>query len=182
MKARPIWDNRHVSDARERALEAREELRRARDTAALVTAELPGGELVKFLNARLDELEAKAKVATPGPWEAVVDDHGRGEIDASVWADSIRYYVTEKISSGGRHVADAEHIALHDPVRVLAEVEAKRGTIRLYEDTLSTIETFKGHGVEARAHEVAAESYLNVIRLDAAVYSSHPEYNESWRP
>lgn len=67
-------------------------------------------------------------------------------------------------------------------VRVLAEVEAKRGTVRLYEDTLATIETLKEQGQPTAAHEVAAESYLNVLRLDAAVFASHPEYDESWRP
>lgn len=60
-------------------------------------------------------LRGLATAATPGPWEGVVDDHGRGQVDASVWADSIGYYITEKISSGGRHKADADYIAAMGP-------------------------------------------------------------------
>ena len=174
MKARPIWDNRHVSNARERALKARGELRQARrDAAALVATKSLGSELVKFARARLDDDEAYARNA--------FGEHNDAKPD---WHEP---------SSGLLDVGDGDHIVTNDsqvsrfmerfdPTRVLAEVEAKRGTLRLYEDTLAMIETLNGHGVEARAHEVAAESYLNVIRLDAAVYALHPEYDESWRP
>jgi hypothetical protein len=75
---------------------------------------------------QLDHHEAVAQAATPGPWEQVVDDHGRGEVDASIWADSITYYVAEKIASGGAHIADAEHIALNDPRAVLSRCAADR--------------------------------------------------------
>lgn len=67
------------------------------------------------LRTAAEKLRALASAATPGPWEGVVDDHGRGEVDASIWADSISYYVTEKISSGGRHKADAHYIATMHP-------------------------------------------------------------------
>ncbi|MEU8829389.1 hypothetical protein [Streptomyces sp900116325] len=62
-----------------------------------------------------EKLRSLAAAATPGPWEGVVDDHGRKGVDASVWADSIGYYVTEKISSGERHTADAAYIAAMHP-------------------------------------------------------------------
>lgn len=71
---------------------------------------------------------------------------------------------------------------IYDPARALAEVAAKREIIRLYEETLVAIETFEGHGVEAQAHQVAAESYLNVVRIHAAVYAGRPGYREEWRP
>lgn len=67
------------------------------------------------LRAAADKLRRLAAAATQGPWEGVVDDHGRKGIDASVWADSIGYYVTEKISSGARHTADATYIAAMHP-------------------------------------------------------------------
>ena len=78
--------------------------------------------------------------------------------------------------------AAAGHIVCHDPARAVREVEAKRETIRLFEDTLATIEMLKSHDQKSDAHEVAAESYLNVIRRDAAVYADHSDYDETWRP
>lgn len=68
------------------------------------------------LRAAAALLREIAGAATPGPWEGVVDDHGGGEINASVWADSIGYYITEKISSGPLHLADAHWIGLMSPV------------------------------------------------------------------
>lgn len=67
------------------------------------------------LRTAAERLRRLAATATPGPWEGVVDDHGRGEVDASVWADSINYYITEKVSSGARHQADAHYIAAMHP-------------------------------------------------------------------
>ncbi|WP_328336747.1 DUF6221 family protein [Streptomyces violaceus] len=75
---------------------------------------------------QVDRAEALARAATPGPWEGVVDHHQRGEVNASVWSDKLGYYITEKISSGERHEADAIHIGHHDPAVVLRRCEADR--------------------------------------------------------
>lgn len=82
-------------------------------------------DIADFLRARYAEQRALAEAATPGPWEGVVDRHQRGVVDASVWADSIGYYITENISSGERHEADARHIAANDPADVIADLNAK---------------------------------------------------------
>jgi hypothetical protein len=70
---------------------------------------------VDEIQSAASKLRALAAAATPGPWEGVVDDHGRGQINASVWADSIGYYITETISSGDRHQDDAHYIGLMHP-------------------------------------------------------------------
>jgi hypothetical protein len=62
-------------------------------------------------------VEERAARATPGPWQGVVDDHGHGRVESSVWADSIHRYVAESITSGERHQADAAWIALMSPDR-----------------------------------------------------------------
>jgi hypothetical protein len=67
------------------------------------------------LRTAAETLRKLAATATPGPWEGVVDRHQRGEVNASVWADSIGYYVTEQISSGDRHEVDAAYIAVMHP-------------------------------------------------------------------
>lgn len=67
------------------------------------------------LKLAADKLRTLATAATPGPWEGVVDHHQRGEVNASVWADSIDYYVTEQVTSGERHEDDARYIGLVHP-------------------------------------------------------------------
>ena len=82
---------------------------------------------------------------------------------------------------GNPDAAARAHVARHDPARVLAEVEAKRKVIHMYEETLAFIEMMKSRGKDAPAHEAAAESYLNVIRVHAAVYADHPDYKGGWQ-
>jgi hypothetical protein len=83
-------------------------------------------DLHGWITQQIDRVEALATAATPGPWEGVVDHHQRGEINASVWSDKLGYYITEKISSGERHEADARHIGEHDPAAVLRRCTADR--------------------------------------------------------
>lgn len=133
-------------------------------------------DLIDFLRAQLDEDERDARAAYLPNFKWYVEDRAVQLApiqDCDCGADAWLPANTK---------ADAYHISRHDPARVLREVEAKRETIRLYEDTLETIEMLKSHGQKSDAHAVAAESYLNVIRRDAAVYADHPDYNEAWRP
>ena len=83
-------------------------------------------DLHGWITQQIDRVEARAKVATPGPWEGVVDRHQRGEVNASVWSDKLGYYITETITSGERHEADAHHIGEHNPATVLRRCEADR--------------------------------------------------------
>ncbi|HEX5543466.1 MAG TPA: DUF6221 family protein, partial [Micromonospora sp.] len=88
--------------------------------------------LHEWIEGEIKRREEAAQAATPGPWEGVVDHHQRGIVEASVWADSISYYVTEKISSGDRHEADAKHIALNGPDSVLRRCAADRKILALH--------------------------------------------------
>ncbi|HEX5205923.1 MAG TPA: DUF6221 family protein [Actinoplanes sp.] len=142
--------------------------------------------LVAFYRARLDADEAVARDATAGPW--TTRNLGRHDGSAIVTDTGERtplgLPVGQTLGSmhGPRGAADGSHIARHDPARVLAEVAAKRETIRMWEEAVDFVEIAKSHGREATHYEVAAESYLNVIRRDAAVHREHPEYDPSWAP
>ncbi|WP_435285254.1 DUF6221 family protein [Streptomyces bacillaris] len=83
-------------------------------------------DLHTWITRQVDRVEVLAKAATPGPWEGVVDHHQRGVVEASVWADKLGYYITEKVSSGERHEADAHHVGHHHPDAVLRRCEADR--------------------------------------------------------
>lgn len=124
-------------------------------------------ELIAVIERGLSEDEQTAREASPGPWESLPHDGGPyyNVVDAE------RRCVAAG-TPGASVRRDAAHIARHDPSRVLADVESKREVIRLYRDTVATIETFEHCGLVAAAHEVAAESYLNTLRALARPYLS----------
>lgn len=109
-------------------------------------------DLHTWITQQVDRVEELAKVATPGPWQGVVDHHQHGVTEASVWSDKLGYYITEKVSSGERHEADAHHIGQHDPVAVLRRCEADRRILarhRLHPDAAtSRAVACEGCGVE----------------------------------
>ncbi|GHB55242.1 hypothetical protein GCM10010331_48820 [Streptomyces xanthochromogenes] len=114
-------------------------------------------DLVQFLRDRLDEDEVAAVAAKPGPWHA---DGG------SVYAT----HPTDEIVS---YTNSAEHIARHNPPRVLADVEAKREVLRVAAAAHDYFETFtSGFGAAME----------QVLRLLALPHADHPDYRDEWRP
>jgi hypothetical protein len=65
------------------------------------------------------------------------------------------------------------HIAVHDPARVLREIDAKRDLLRFAEGIHDHHETFTT-GVASRLEKT--------LRLFALAYADRPGYQESWRP
>lgn len=147
--------------------------------------------LVEFLNARLDEDEQVAR-------NCVGDDLGW------LWAGS------------GGHVKDAdgcavvavedygpevvEHIARHDPLRTLAEVNAKRLLLAEHADYVvwSEGETSSGEPVQdpdwvcrTCVDRSAPEPWeladartqpCPTLRILALPYADHPDYRQEWTP
>jgi hypothetical protein len=139
-----------------------------------------GDDLVAFITARLDEDEAVADAGARRagmPWRAgpqpgtpgglVIDDLGLVG------------------STGGRYAAD--HIARHDPARVLREVVAKRALVKRHRPEVA------GYGPLEDDLYCKAESSdedlwyakpwpcTDILAL-AAIYSDHPDYREEWKP
>lgn len=151
-------------------------------------------DLVEFLRARLDEDEAKARAAlstqvnlSAGPvnsgtglpsrlevevvdrWHAPPVSDVIGEYEASIRMPGGAIRVTSE--GTGISARDcAEHIARHDPARVLAEVDAKRQVIAWYEASVRSL----GEGLSA--------SNRHAVQVFAGVYADHPDYDEAWRP
>jgi hypothetical protein len=125
-------------------------------------------DLVQFLRDRLDEDEAVAAAASPGPWRP------SEEADEVLAVDGIT--VADGFALSGRQLrATTEHIARHDPARVLSEIEAKRALIDACDraDTLAAYPDFEG-GVYSGLHD--ALEYL------ALPYADHPQFKPEWRP
>jgi len=123
-----------------------------------------------FIAARLDEDEAAARVATEGPWSFVgYDDSG--------WA-VVANDEHEIVSRSGSD--DATHTALHDPSRVLREVQAKRDLLAHAERSLADadkLETIGAQPADVFTIRAPAEWTLSIL---AAPYSGHPDYNPEW--
>ena len=142
--------------------------------------------IAEFLAARYDEEQRLAEAATPGPWavggellapylprDFVHAPHykpegfsqGQHVGDASVadggmgpWAVSVR--------GSGFPFANAQHIAAHDPARVLADIAAKRAIVAHYVYMLG---------------DDLAEYLEPLLHMLAAPYATHPDFKPEWR-
>ncbi|MEV7796295.1 DUF6221 family protein [Streptomyces sp. NPDC087512] len=165
-------------------------------------------DLVQWLRAQLDEDERIACAADDSPgevdliWKYQPEDELGGKVVTGRGADII-YDVTTGVG---------EHVAEHDPSRVLREVENDREMLRQYERLLRTqarhgeaeaeltadVERqertgrWEGPGdpeSRRRALRRTADYLLAVlvvlegwVRRKAAVYADRPGYREEWQP
>jgi hypothetical protein len=110
-------------------------------------------DLVAFLNARLDEDEAAARAAAGAPW---LPDIGTDAV--------------------------AEHIARHDPARVLREIAAKRAIVDFYVEPpngfLTGIAEAVGDSEGGSGRTPRPLTVIEAVALDLAdVWSDHPDYD-----
>jgi hypothetical protein len=120
--------------------------------------------LVEFLLARLAEDEAAAQRAVPGPWEL------QGEP-----RETLVFSAPTGVSVAVGWLRDLDHVARHDPARVLAEVAAKRLILEYAPP--------KAHGTFDdgwRRGQMAFHAHT--LRLLALPYAGHPDYREEWKP
>lgn len=155
-------------------------------------------DLVAFLRARLDKDEQAAQAVGCVEIEAV--DH--------LW--ETKYLNLRQPDGEVRHTAEfsaelADHIARHDPARVLAEVDAKRQIVAASNaDCLpgcAAEHTFSGscalrwmgpaseaggtrwvHDAVGAAVPAPPATTGYVLRLLALPYREHPDYQPEWAP
>lgn len=83
----------------------------------------------RFLRGRLDEEAALAEASSPGPWRA------NAESDEVIAVDGVT--VADGFALSGRQLrATTEHIAFHDPIHILAQINEKRRTIVRCEEAM----------------------------------------------
>lgn len=109
-------------------------------------------ELVCWLGVQLDTDAAKAQSAKPGPWHA----------------DGGSVYATHPTDEVADYSESAEHIAEHDPARVLREIDAKRRMLGRIHSHAAVMGQDEVHG--------------DLLRLLALPYADRPGYREEWRP
>lgn len=100
-------------------------------------------DLIAFLNARLDEDEAAARAAAEHPWTRF----------------------------GAQTAAQVDHIARHDPARVLREVEARRAIIRRCAVRMNEMDVHPNGLVSPRA-VLARQALIDL----AVIWNDHPDF------
>lgn len=145
----------------------------------------PMDDLVQFLHARLDEDEQIARRADEEPWRLkTLGRHDQAAVSTNATTGLVQL-------DGARATANGVHIVRHDPVRVLAEVEAKRKLLALHEPHQ---QPGRYSDVNDRATWMMCCSMCQVdmvqesdwpcetMRLLALPYADHPNYSKDWRP
>ncbi|MFD5089349.1 DUF6221 family protein [Amycolatopsis thailandensis] len=134
-------------------------------------------ELIAWLRRQIDDDEEIARAAGASRWRASSEETGDGHnvyfaLSAEDEADSFA-------STYGAEADKAEHIVRHEPVRVLADVAAKR---RILDEVVPKINAMDdkiedewGDGGEG-PHD---EAWL-LARLLALPYADRPGYCEAW--
>jgi hypothetical protein len=144
-------------------------------------------ELVEWLRACLDEDERVARAAMPGPWTTPGDDTvGEWMIYGAEWAVASahvsEYHGDFPKLRGGPTGDDAnrnaEHIARHNPARVLAEVDAKRRLLDLFTPAPREPETDRQ--LHERSAHPAYEYATTEGQRKAWDFSNVPPEGEGW--
>jgi hypothetical protein len=128
-------------------------------------------ELVVWLRGVLDEDERVARTLDGEGWSAQgCDIHGMRRVTVDYSAE---YVVACTLAVRG------EHIALHDPAAVLADIEAKRRVLDEQARLLDGATTCDHCDL---THEPAVDLAAVLLRLLAMAYANRPGYREEWRP
>ena len=122
---------------------------------------MSGMDLAEFLLARIAEDEEAARAASPGPWRPDAEHSEVLAVDDITVAEGFAL-------SGPQLRATVNHIARHDPARVLAECEAKRRLVKWARDWPLR---------PARPSDEDA-----TLGLLALPYADHSEYRTEWSP
>lgn len=139
-------------------------------------------DLVQWLGQQLDVEEQVARESTPGPWRnAPTARHhatASGRSEEAVFAAPPETGATVVATTGEaverRHLVDAEHIARHDPARVLREIDAKRKIIAEHDVYSRPL----GERMDCQSYDFPCTT----LRLLALPYADRPGYREEWRP
>lgn len=142
-------------------------------------------DLVAFLRARLDEDEQAAcaaalQVAERAVAPAYAAEHveSGGKWSVHPWLFGGR--VEASVGPGAARVEIAtlanEHIARHDPARVLTEVAAKRALV----DDYAEVAELDTEDAEPEFAYGRAAGLGIAVRLIAAAYADRPGYKAEW--
>ena len=129
--------------------------------------------ITEFLAARLNEREAAGKAA-----KGIESGNWLAGVDGEVFADADRF-VCSAVE------ADATHMMLNDPAYVLADVAAKRKILDSCTEVIGDLDLSRyGEFGYLRDHPraLAVTMAVETLRSLAAVFATHQEYRQEWKP
>lgn len=139
-------------------------------------------DLIAFLRARLaeDERTARAVEDRSAPWD------GQWMADGNSAVRTLNGHVLfYRHGAAPLKPGLTEHIARHDPARVLREVAAKRELLDEHQDVndgLCGTCVNSDWGYPTHGGSSPQNFPCRTLRLLALPYADHPEYREEWRP
>jgi len=150
-----------------------------------------GMNITDFLEARIAEDEAAANNATGARWVVLSGvNASMVNIDpTNVRDEKWKYGRFGHIATTSHDAAYAEHIARHDPARVLAECAAKRAIIAEHAPvdysgigmTSPNACSLCGTELSMSDWEWVLDSFpCPTLKALAAIYRDHPDYQEAW--
>jgi hypothetical protein len=126
--------------------------------------------ITEFLEARIAEDEAVARVCDSATWRIISEDDTRHPL----WVEGLSIAAADSTWDACIAVADAQHATRHDPRRVLSECAAKRATLESYlhlRDSNPTSDPVKLGRLSA---------FGDVVHDLAEIYKDHPDYQQEW--
>lgn len=132
-------------------------------------------DLIAFLCARIAEDEQRAQACCPVRW--VVGPFGVQVDPAEIRDNKLAYGNLGYVAGSDPNelgFAYREHIARHDPARVLAEVDAKRRIIAEYERFAAERRRMMGGWDPGDVSPILAALALP--------YADQPGYRQEWKP
>lgn len=145
--------------------------------------------ITEFLLARIAEDEAVAHAASPGGWAF----NGIESVSGGMIYDETRtiagvYYEQPDDHDGRivRHLLsdeadrNGEHIARHDPARVLGECEAKRRIIAEHGDGRSAMAIYAEPYCRTCSGDTVVVLPCRTLGALALPYADHPDYDPTW--
>ncbi|GHC36908.1 MULTISPECIES: DUF6221 family protein [Streptomyces rochei group] len=121
-------------------------------------------DLVQWLRAQLDEDERTARAADEGPWQGKhLGRHDQAAVDTGARGGLIQL-------DGPRAAANGTYIVVHDPSRVLREIDAKRRTLIRCEEAMLSANPMLVHFAKQTAWEMTLP------------YADRPGYRDEGRP
>lgn len=139
-------------------------------------------DLATWLRDQLDEDERVARAATPGQWAVFVETYDVVEIRTAASREDRRGPTDQVVTPGDYEAVDrpdAEHIARHDPARILAEVAAKRAIIDFHDPGPGW--GYCAECVDPTDSDLKSEWPCWHIRVLAVPYAGEPGYLDEWR-
>lgn len=138
---------------------------------------------VAFVEAQIAEDERVARAAIPDRENRPTTYYPDEDEDDGIWGVARGGSQVEGVGiivydEGGHTAGQAEHIARHDPARVLREVEGKRQIIARYQDAVARTSDFDHSTAVAELQVREYEDFVLPGLL--AAYVNRPGFDPLW--